>query len=76
MKQGKISRRSAPECQLSKLGTDETFSTLLRAARELSEKDLKALEEDIDFYSQTGLIGVRMSWMLAQIGPRKTIQAA
>jgi hypothetical protein len=67
MKHCVASRPSAPECQLSKLGTEETYERLLRAARDLSEKDLQVLEDDIAFYAKTGLIGVGMSKMLTTI---------
>ena len=33
----------------------------------MSEKHLQELEEDISFYEKTGLIGVRMSWMLTLV---------
>lgn len=76
MSQKPISRLTAPECQLSKLGTPGTYAVLLSAAQSLSEKDLNTLEEDIDFYMKTGLIGVRMSWMLTLIQTRQVSIAA
>ena len=67
MRPGVASRPSAPECQLSKPGTEETYIRLLRAARELSAKELQVLEDDIAFHAKTGLIGVGMSKMLTKI---------
>lgn len=67
MRQNVASRPSAPECQLSKIGTPESYARLLLATRAMSEKHLQELEEDISFYEKTGLIGVRMSWMLTLV---------
>ncbi len=71
-----ISRLTAPECQLSKLGSPETYSIILSAAQSLSETDLQVLEDDIVFYMKTGLIGVRMSWLLTLIQTKQINLAA
>ncbi len=56
--------QSAPQCQLMKTGTPRTFNTLLTATKGLSQSDIEALEDDLLFYEQTGLIGIQMSRLL------------
>lgn len=61
--------QSAPECQLSKVGTVKSYGILLEAAEKLSEFELAALEKDLEYYDQTGLIGVHMSRLLVLLKP-------
>lgn len=63
-------RLSAPECQLSKAGNERSNSILNRAIQVLEKKDLRMLEDELAFYSQTGLIGVRMSQLLGMLKSR------
>lgn len=60
---------SAPECQLSKLGTEWSFDVMLKKAQTLSDDELSALEEDLSYYSETGLIGINMSRLLVLLQP-------
>ncbi len=76
MRRSNLSRSSAPECQLLRRGTEGTYSLLLDAAHELSAKSLAGFEEEIDFFSKTGLIGVQMSKMLALIEAKQSDMAA
>ncbi len=64
--------QSAPICQLNKIGTDLSQGVLSKAIRFLSNSDLIALEEDLSVYDQTGLVGVRMSKILALLGREST----
>ena len=57
-------RQSAPECQLHETGTASSYGILSKAVQSLSDRKLKALEDDLSFYAQTGLIGTHMSWLL------------
>lgn len=61
---------SAPECQLSKAGTDWSFEVMLKKAQTLSDDELSALEEDLEYYSETGLIGINMSRLLVLLQPK------
>ncbi len=56
--------QSAPECQLSKIGTPSSYEKLLHKTRTLSDEELYALEEDLSYYAETGLIGINMSRLL------------
>lgn len=58
---------SAPECQLTKYGSPQSYELLLNSAKGLSDEALGALEDDLQYYSKTGLIGVNMSRMLAML---------
>ncbi len=69
-------KQSAPECQLSKQGTQSSYDILLAGAQNLSDKDLWALEDDLAFYNETGLIGVHMSELLIQLQTKVTKIAA
>lgn len=68
--------QSAPDCQLQKTGTLETFKILVNATKELSPTDLFELEEDLRFYGETGLIGIQMSRLLEAINRREPSEAA
>ncbi|MEM6386341.1 MAG: hypothetical protein AAF718_08920 [Pseudomonadota bacterium] len=67
---------SAPECQLSTVGSDVSYSVLLESTRELTDDALVALEKDLDYYAETGLIGVNMSKMLALLQTKSANAAA
>ncbi len=69
-------RRSAPECLLSRLGTARSYETLLKAAQGMSKEELLALEDDLSYYAQTGLIGIYMSRLLAKLQPETRPVAA
>lgn len=56
--------QSAPERILRKDGTDRTFEVLCQAARNLSPSELLDLEDDLQFYEETRLIGIHMSRLL------------
>lgn len=68
--------RSAPECQLSKPGSAQSYEILLKSARKLSDDDLCALEDDLAYYAETGLIGINMSRLLVQLHPDSPTLAA
>ncbi|MGR3514680.1 MAG: hypothetical protein ACU0GG_18120 [Paracoccaceae bacterium] len=67
---------SAPECQLSKSGSPETYRVLLAATQSLSSSELTALEEDLNCYADTGLIGVVMSRLLVALNADGSAAAA
>ena len=67
---------SAPESQLCTNGTALSYHILKTAAQSLSERDLKALEDDLTFHAQTGLIGVQMSRLLALLRQHTVSEAA
>ena len=67
---------SAPECQLSCQGSAHTYDILLKSARSLSDKDLHALEDDLAYYAETGLIGINMSRLLVLLPPNLSAFAA
>lgn len=67
---------SAPECQLSKPGSPETLRILLAATQALSSSELTALEEDLNCYADTGLIGVVMSRLLVALNADGAAAAA
>lgn len=68
--------QSAPQCQLNKLGTLETFEILVNAMKSLSKNDIEDLEDDLSFYAETGLIGVQMSRLLDELREKDTSTAA
>lgn len=68
--------QSAPECQLTKVGTPRSYDTLLKSTRTLSDEQLHALEDDLRYYEETGLIGVSMSRLLVLIQPESSPAAA
>ncbi len=68
--------RSAPECQLSKRGSALSYDILLKSAQKLSDDDLCALEDDLAYYAETGLIGINMSRLLVQLQPDSPTLAA
>lgn len=72
----KSSKTSAPESILSRRGSEETFSLFLDAAHELSVDALTRFEEEIEFYTKTGLIGVQMSRMLILVDEKHPNLAA
>ncbi len=67
---------SAPGCQLSEVGTSMTQALLLSAARTLSDAELEALEDDLAFFDETGLVGRYMSRLLAVLQAEGAIAAA
>jgi len=72
----KNTSQSAPECQLSKSGTPESMKILLNSTQTLSDEELCALEEDLNYYSETGLIGVTMSRLLVLLQTNGSAAAA
>ena len=56
--------QSAPACQLNRTGTESSFGLLSHAVRNLPNRQLKALEDDLEFHAETGLVGTHMSWLL------------
>ena len=56
-------------------GTANSYGILSKAAQSLSDRKLKALEDDLSFYDQTGLVGVHMSWLLVLLHQNKTAKA-
>ena len=67
---------SAPACQLSQVGTAGTNSILTQAVSGLEDKDIGILEEELGFYAQTGLIGIRMSNLLGELRELSMADAA
>ena len=68
--------RSAPESQLRKNGSAFSYDILMAATQSLSDRELKALEDDLTFHAQTGLIGIQMSRLLAQLRQDAVQEAA
>ena len=68
--------RSAPECQLLETGTASTYGILSKAVRSQSDRKLQALEEELSFYEETGLVGIHMSSLLVLLRQNKTAGAA
>ena len=58
-----------PHLLLCSDGTANSYDILRNASRNLSDGDLKALEEDIGFYEATGLVGIHMSAHLLCLSP-------
>ena len=69
-------RLPAPNCQLNEIGTPSSNGILKNAVTRLPNSELKALEEELRFYDSTGLVGVRMSRVLAMFGRGIESQAA
>ncbi len=67
---------SAPACQLCQVGTAGTKNILMRAVKVLEDKDLSFLEDELGFYAQTGLIGIRMSELLGKLDDLSFAEAA
>lgn len=59
--------QSMPEIQLQKAGTKRSYRVLLEASRGLSDEELDLFEEDLSYYTRTGLVGVYMSKFLARL---------
>ena len=57
--------QSMPEIQLQEAGTERSYRAFLEASRGLSDKELDLFEEDLRYYTRTGLVGVYMSKFLA-----------
>ncbi len=57
--------QSMPEIQLQEAGTERSYRALLEVSRGLSDKELDLFEEDLSYYTRTGLVGVYMSKFLA-----------
>jgi len=57
-------QKSAPERQISRPGTKSSYDMLLQATHNLSENDLVDFEDELNFYTKTGLVGLRMSKLL------------
>lgn len=55
---------SAPDRILCKAGTDRTFDVLCKAAQQLSPSELLDLEDDLQLYEETRLIGIHMSRLM------------
>ena len=68
--------QSVPELQLCETGTARSFGILLKASQNLSDKELKALEGELRFYTQTGLIGILMSRLLLLLWAENSARAA
>jgi hypothetical protein len=68
--------QSAPDYQLKKAGTLATYQTLLTATGQLSTSDMSELEEDLRFYSETGMIGIQMSRLLDLLNCKASPEAA
>ena len=67
---------SCPELQLRRFGDEAFYSSLLEATQSLSPKDLTALEEELSYYTRTGLVGVVMSRLLAGLASKTLALAA
>lgn len=53
-----------PKLQLAEAGTGRSYAILLRAAVSLSDAKLNALEDELNFYERTRLVGIHMSKLL------------
>ena len=61
---------------MCKEGTPDSYRLLLRSTKALSNRELAALEDDLEYYAKTGLIGVTMSQLLVQLQPEQPSKAA
>ncbi|MEL7149160.1 MAG: hypothetical protein AAGK71_00430 [Pseudomonadota bacterium] len=61
---------------MTKVGTSRSYDTLLTSTRTLSDDQLHALEDDLRYYEETGLIGVNMSRLLVLLQPDSSPAAA
>lgn len=52
---------------MCRIGDADTYGALLSASQGLSDKELKALEDDLSYYAETGLVGVQMSKLLSYL---------
>lgn len=68
--------RSALACQLQQEGTIRSFQALCDAIDGLGESEIHELEEELSFYTETGLIGVQMSRLMPIISKKLAIVAA
>lgn len=68
--------RSALACQLQQEGTRRSFQALCDAVDGLSETEINELEEELSFYTETGLIGIQMSRLMPIISKKLAIVAA
>jgi len=59
--------KSMPQMQLSMMGDTRSSGVFSDAIAEMSDKDLIALEEDLDIYARTSLVGIQMSKLLAKL---------
>lgn len=55
---------SLPELQLREMGTADSFANLLRSTRDLSNLELIALDDELEFYARTGLVGRYMTRLM------------
>ena len=69
-------QESAPVRQLSRLGTKSSYDMLLKATQNLSDNDLVDLENELNFYAQTGLVDLRMSKFLLLLQLEAIAEAA
>ena len=57
-------RQSAPSRHLNLTGTAITYGILRWAISTMPDEELRDLEEDLEFYDQTGVVGIHVSRML------------
>ena len=69
-------QESAPVRQLSRPGTKSSYDMLLKATQNLSDNDIVDLENELNFYTQTGLVGLRMSKFLVLLQMDAVAEAA
>ena len=62
-------QKPAPFCQLQEPGTQQTYEIFLDAMTSMQGKDIDGLSNELDFFEKTGLVGVRMSRLLARLNP-------
>lgn len=72
----KRTTKSLPELRLCEIGTNLSYDILFGASQLLLDAELKSLEEELSFYTRTGLIGVRMSKILARLQIETSAKAA
>lgn len=61
-------QRSLPELLLSGEGTADSYALFREELEALSDAELEALEDDLEFYAETKLVGVQMSRLLSVLG--------
>ena len=62
-----------------KLGEDGDFATeasLGAAVRELDDDELPLLEDELEFFAETGFVGILMSEVLSGLGHREVSRIA
>jgi len=69
-------RQSAPSQLLNQDGTANSYCIQKLAVQKLSGEELLALEDDLEFFDRTGLVGIYMSRILEVLEQNKICTSA